>query len=321
MIRRTILGIGAGAALAAAAALPARAADTVSIAVGQKGSWDSMTAQLGVDLGYFKRENLELNIAYTAGGPDTIQAVTTGSAELGFAVGTTAVIAAYAKGAPVRIVAAQITGSPDLFFYVRADNPINKFADMNGKSIGYTRLGSSTYTVERMLADQNNVKPNLVSTGEMAATLTQVMSGQVDAGWSAVPQFLDQVRDKKIKIIGRGSEAKSVAGQTIRVNIANANFLRDRRDVAVRFYRAFSAANDYVAANLDKTIEYYAKWSDQPLDQAKLMKGFIEPKAYALAPVAGFDQSIADALEFKLIQKPLDAEQQKGIFDILAPKK
>jgi NitT/TauT family transport system substrate-binding protein len=321
MNRRTILTIGAGAALAASTAHPARAAETLNLAVGQQGSWDAMTAQLGVDLGYFKKEGLDLNIAYTAGGPDTIQAVTTGSADMGFAVGTTAVIAAFAKGAPVRIVAAQMTGSVDLYFYVKGDSPINKFSDMNGKSIGYTRLGSSSYTVERSLADQYGVKPTFVATGELPATLTQVMSGQVDAGWGTVPQLLDQVHDKKLKIIGRGSDAKAIAGQTIRVNIANANLLASKRDVALRFYRAYSAANDYILNNLDKAIAYYAKYAQLPLEQAKLMKPFIDPKAYQLRSVMGMSQSIADAIEFKLIKEPLTADQQKGILDILAPEK
>ncbi len=228
-------------------------------------------------------------------------------------------ISAYSKGAPIRIVAAQFTGASDLYFYVKADSPIASFADMNGKSIGFTRIGSSTWTVEHALADQFHVQPNYVSTGEVPATLTQVMSGQIDAGWSDVPELLDQVAQKKIKIIARGSDAKSLAGQTIRVNIVNAKFLRDRHDDADRYFLAYAATIGYVYKNLDKTLAFYSQFSGVSLDQARLLKAYLTPQAAVLYPVSGFDRSIQDAIEFKFISAPLTPEQQKGIFEILVP--
>jgi NitT/TauT family transport system substrate-binding protein len=320
MNRRTVLSLVAGACAAAATTAPARAADDpVSFIVGQKGSWDSMMGPYGVDRGFFKRERIELKMSYSAGGPDTIQAVATGGADFGGGIGTTAVIAAYAKGAPIRIASADFTGGGDLYFYAKPESPINSFADMTGKSIGFTRVGSSTYAVEHALADQFKVQPNFVSTGEVAATLTQVMSGQIDVGWSVVPELLDQVAQKKIKVIARGSEAKILAGQTVRVNIVNANFLRDHRDVAVRFYRALSSTMNDVYRDVDHAIAFYAQFAGIPLDQAKAIKPYESPQNSALYPIAGFDQSMKDALDYKFIPAPLSPEQQKGIFEILAP--
>jgi NitT/TauT family transport system substrate-binding protein len=318
MKRGTWISMSGAAVAAVAVRTPALAADTVVMAVGQQGAWTSMTAQQGVDAGLFQKAGLELKITYTAGGPDTIQAVT-GGAEVGVGVGTTAVIAAFSKGAPIRIVSGDFTGAGDLYFYARADSPINSFADVNGKTVGFTRPGSSSFTIAQMLAQQANVKPTFVATGEFPATLTQVMSGQVDVGFSVVPLSFDLVNQKKIKIVARGSEAKALANQTVRVDIANTTFLQNRREVAQRFFRTYAASQDWMYANLDKAVANFARYNQIPLDLAKQVVPFYPRRAVQLTAVSDFDRSIADAVLLKFIPAPLTAEQQKGIFDIMVP--
>ena len=63
-----------------------------------------------------------------------MQAVISGSVDIGVAAGTTAVMGAFAKGAPVRILAAGATGTSDLYWYVPADSPIKRFKDLDGKT-------------------------------------------------------------------------------------------------------------------------------------------------------------------------------------------
>ena len=321
MIRRTLVTLALAAAVTAASSLAARADDTINVSAGQKGAWDEMVMQQGVDAGIFKKEHIDLNISYTAGGPDTIVAVATGGADMGFGIGTTAVIAAFAKGAPIKIASASFTGASDLFFYTKSDSPINAYKDITGKSIGFTRPGSSSYVAEHILAEQENVQPTYVATGEMAATLTQVMSGQVDVGWSVVPVNLDLVAKKQLKIIGHGSDAKALQNQTVRVNIANTKWLDAHRDAAVRFWRAYAATIDWMYKNPNISIANLARYNGITLDEAKGVLPFYPQKALSLYPIASFDKSINDAVSFKFITKPLDADQQKAIFDIVFVKK
>ena len=49
------------------------------------------------------------------------------------------------------------------------------------------------------------------------------MSGQIDVGWAAPPFGLDQLDKKEIRIIATGNDAAAFKGQTVRLNIANAN--------------------------------------------------------------------------------------------------
>ena len=317
MIRQTALTLAVALAATAATTVAVRADDTVTLAIGQKGNWDTAITQLGVDQGFFKKEHLDLKLSYTAGGSDTIQAVATGSADFGLAVGTTAAIAAFAKGAPVRIVSSQMKGAGDLFYYVKADSPIKGIADTNGKSWGFSRPGSSSFTVSHVLADDAKVKPNFIASGEIPATQTQVLSGQLDVGWSAVPFNLDLAVQKKIRIIAKGSDAKQLNAQTIRVNIANANFLKSRRDVAMRYMRAYAATVDWMYKNPAAAQAAYAKDFGTTPEQAKEVQAFFSRSAMVPSAPGEFEKSVQDAVAVKFIPKPLDAEQDKAIMDIV----
>src|SRR4051794_41639118 len=68
------------AAVLAALAHPAFAADTLKLAIGQRGLWDSSFAEIGTQAGIFAKHGLELQGFYTSGGGETQQAVISGSA-------------------------------------------------------------------------------------------------------------------------------------------------------------------------------------------------------------------------------------------------
>ena len=173
--RAFLAGVGT---VGLAAALPRRAfaADKLKVAIGQKGVWDSMITVFGIEQGTFKEENLEIDVTWTRGGSETLQTVITKSCDFALSNGITGVMAAFVKGAPVRIVGAEATGAGDLFWYVRADSPIKSLADTNGKTVGFSRPGSSTNFTILALASAANVKPKITPTGGIAETRTQVMS-------------------------------------------------------------------------------------------------------------------------------------------------
>ena len=100
----------AAAAVIAATTLSASADDALKLTIGQRGNWDTSIAQLGTKAGIFKKHGLELEMIYTSGSGETLQPVIAGSVDLGLAVGTLGAIAAYSKGAPVRIIGAEATG-------------------------------------------------------------------------------------------------------------------------------------------------------------------------------------------------------------------
>src|SRR6202795_1614512 len=122
----------------------ALAADTLKLAIGQRGNWENAAPELGQEAGFFNKQGLTLELLYTQGTGETLQAVISGSVDLGLGVGTAGVLGAFAKGAPVRAIANSMTGADDLFWYVTAASPIKTLKDAGGKTIAYSTTASST---------------------------------------------------------------------------------------------------------------------------------------------------------------------------------
>src|SRR5712691_4080508 len=82
----------------------ARSEDTLRVAIPQRGAWDSGVAELGQRGGIFKKHGLTLEVLFTQAGPESIQAVIGGSIDIATAVGTSAALGTFAKGAPLRLI-------------------------------------------------------------------------------------------------------------------------------------------------------------------------------------------------------------------------
>ena len=309
------LAIGICATLVA---IPAVAQDKVRAAIGQRGLWDTHFIPAGVAQGIFKENGLEIDITWTRGGAETLQAIITDSADVAIANGILGVIGAASKGAPVKIISAQMTGAPDLFWYVRADSAVKGMKDLEGRTMGYSRPGSSTHLVALALADHFKVKPKLVSTGGVPDTRTQVMSGQIDAGWSAPPYNLDLVNQGKVRIVARGTELPAMNEQTVRVNAASAKFLSDKRDVARRFMKAYHESIEWVYANPGKAAQFYAGFA-KITPEVALQTHKIFPRASVAGwPVKGLRRNLDDALQNKQLAHPLsEAEAQVLLYDFV----
>jgi NitT/TauT family transport system substrate-binding protein len=68
------------------------------------------------------------------GAGETVQAVISGSADLGGGVGVAGALRAMSKGAPIRILLPAFTGTSDLYWYVKGDSPIKSLKDTTDKN-------------------------------------------------------------------------------------------------------------------------------------------------------------------------------------------
>jgi NitT/TauT family transport system substrate-binding protein len=291
---------------------------TLKVAVAQRGFWNSVFIEFALQQGFFKQEGLEIEILYTEGGASTLLPVVSGSLDIAMTNGTLGVIAAFAKGMPVKIISAEATGAPDAFWYARAESGIKSIKDTNGKTVAFSSPGSSTNLILLQLLAQEKATPKIIPTGGAPGTLTQVMSGQIDVGWSVPPFVLQQVADKKAQIIARGSDVEAIRNQTIRVNVANANALKQKRDAFVRYIRAISRAIDW-AYQGDAPIDAYAAYAKVSRALAQRTRDEFYPKeSLQLAEVKGLDLTLKQAVEFKYIPAPMPvAKVQSELIDIL----
>jgi len=296
-------------AAAALVAAPALADDNLKLAVGAPGNWDTCIAEVGQRAGIFKKHRLTLELLYTQGGGETMQAVISGSVDIGVAAGTAAAMGAFSKGAPVRILAAGATGTSDLYWYVPANSPIKSFKDLEGKTAGYSTTGASTHTTLLALIKHFGVNAKPIGSGAAAVTLTQAMSGQIDVGWASPPFGLRELEEGKIRLIARGSDAPSTRDQTVRVHIVNANALAQRKDVFRRFMQAYRDSYDFLYAN-PQGVKLYAEYGKVSEALATRIRDEFMPKE-ALQPdrVSGIEAVTQDAITFKVLSAPLSKEQ------------
>jgi NitT/TauT family transport system substrate-binding protein len=319
-MRKTTLLAALG--LLALVAMPASAEDQLKVAIGQINNWENQPPTLGQDAGIFKKHGLVLENVGTAGAGETIQAVISGSADIGGGVGAAGVMRAFSKGAPVRILAPAFTGTGDLYWYVKADSPIKSIKDFSAdKTIAYSTNGSSSNNIVVAFGSELGSKAKPTATGGPPATLTAVMSGQIDIGWAAPPFGLREIKEGKIRIAARGSDVPSLRGQTVRVLIVNENSLKTKRDAIMRFMEAYREAADWMYAD-PKAVEMYSEKVKLPVDLLKQSMNDFQPKETIQSDeFKDLDGAIRDAVSLKFLDKPLTKEQLTELFQIPPRKK
>ena len=304
------------------AAGPAAAEDQLKLAIGQINNWENQAPTLGQDAGIFKKHGLVLENVGTQGAGETIQAVISGSADIGAGVGAAGVMRAYSKGAPVRILAPMFTGTGDLFWYVKADSKIKSLKDATPENtIAYSTNGSSSNNIVVAFVHELGAKAKPTATGGPAATLTAVMSGQVDIGWAAPPFGLQEIKEGKIRIVAHGSDVPSLRGQTVRLLIVNANALKTKHDAIMRFMDGYREAVDWMYSD-PKAVEMYSAKIHRPVELLKDSMAKFQPKeALQTDKFADLDGAIADAVKLKFLEKPLTKEQITELMQIPPRKK
>ena len=295
------------------AASTAQALERFVIASGAFGNWQTATPHMGKVSGIFQKLGLDVEVLWTEGGGESLQAVASGSADVGVGLGLSAVLAAYQKGAPVCPIGNTSTG-PDLYWYVPAQSPIKSLKDADGKSIAYATIGSSGYVALLQMAKLYNVKLKLTATGGPATTYTQVMSGQVDIGWANPPFGFEQRKAGLIRVVARESELPDFLDQTSRVLIANVKALKDKPKQMAAFRAAYAETIEWMYSG-PEAMKAYSEFSKVPLDIAhQVIEEFWPKKAILMTSLGGVDAAMRDAVEMKLMKEPLSPAQQAEFF-------
>jgi NitT/TauT family transport system substrate-binding protein len=296
--------------VAVVAGSSAAAQDTLKIAIGQINNWENQAPQLGQDAGIFGKHNLKLESFGTAGAGETLQAVISGSADIGIGVGTAGVMRAFTKGAPVRVLLPGFTGTGDLYWYVKADSPLKSINDITDKNtIAYSTSGSSTHNLVLSFGQELGVKAKATATGSPPGTLTSVMSGQIDIGWASPPFGLKEIKEGQIRILMRGSDVPSQKGQTVRVVIVNTDAWKSKKDAILRFVKAYRETADWMYSD-PKAIAMYAPKvkADENLLKESIAE-FHPKESMQTDRMADLDSTIADAVKLKFLDAPMTKEQ------------
>jgi len=313
-MRRLVAFVLSTVALAATIRIAA-AEDTLKVAIPQRGAWDAGIAELGQRGGFFKKHGLNLDILYTSAGPESIQAMIGGSIDISVASGVSAALGTFGKGAPIRIISSEMTGAPDLYWYVPADSPIKTIQDFNGHTVAYSLTGSSSHASLLALIAQYHLTAKPVSTGNIAATITQTMTKQVDVGFGAAPFGLDLVEAGKARIIATGNDVTVLRSRAVRVNLTGADTLKNKHDQVVRFMQAYRETVEWMYSSPD-ALKIYGEYSKLPDSIVQRVLKLVPKEALQTGQVMGINDLVTDAVAQKFLSAPLTPDQLKELIQI-----
>jgi ABC-type nitrate/sulfonate/bicarbonate transport system substrate-binding protein len=316
-MRKEHVFAGLAAVLGLTLAAPVAAQETLKVAVGQRGLWDTAVSDLGQRAGIFRKHGLTLELLYTQGAGETQQAVIAGSVDIGASVGVMGVLSAFSKGAPIRVIGAEMTGAGDLFWYVKADSPIKSIKEVGeGKTIAYSTNGSSTHGVVTAFIKQYDLKAKPVATGSPPTTLTQVMSDQIDVGWSAPPTGLDLIDQGRIRVLATGNDTL-FKDQTVRLLITTVQTLQTRKSAIEKYIKAYRETVDWMHDD-PAALKVYADFNGISEAAAKRIRdGFFTKDAISPDRIIGLDVAVKDAVTLKFTASELTKAQLAELIQIL----
>lgn len=308
------------AGLAALAAMlitgsAAVAQDKLKVGVGQRGNYDTAISEVGQRLGIFRKHGLDLEVLWTQGSGETQQALIANSIDVGISLGTLSVMGAFSKGAPVRVIGAEMTGGADIYWYVKADSPIKTLKDLDGKTVAFSTVGASTHSVVLQFIRDHAPKARAVATGSPPGTLTQVMSGQIDVGWAAPPIGLEQLERKEIRMIATGNDT-SFKTQTVRLIGVNAATLKAKKPQLERYMKGYRETID--AMWEDRGLKEFAAWLGIPEARARAARdGFFPKQGVNPDTIHGIPELMKEAITIKALAAPLTDAQLKELFQLI----
>jgi len=161
-------------------------------------------------------------------------------------------------------------------------------------------------------------KAKPVATGSPPASLTQVMSGQVDIGWAAPPFGIEQMDRKEIRFLASGNDT-SFKDQTVRIVGTNVNALNTKRDALTRYMQAYRDTIEFMYTD-ENALKVFADWLNISVDLARRSRdGFFPREALNPDKINGVDKVMKEAITFKFLAAPLTEAQLKELIQIPAP--
>ena len=199
------------AAFAFASLRPAAAEDDVTIGKAVPTSFAFTVADVGVAAGIWKSEGLNVTIMSFRGDAVLQQALTAGSVDFG--LGSGPALGFHVKGAGATGIAV-IAGSPyNMGLCMPVGTPVHTMADLKGRRIGITTVGSLTDWLVRELSRRQGwgsdgikaiaIGPSTISVGAVKAGNIDGFVGELagclqliqDGSFTVMLNFGDQIKD------------------------------------------------------------------------------------------------------------------------------
>lgn len=248
----------AGLILAVAVSSSAFAADKVTQGKAVPNSFAFGIAEVGIQAKIYEQEGIDLEVASFRGDAQMQQALATGAVDVGFGSGPA--MGFHAKNVPAIAVAALYGRPQNLALVVPMNSPIHTAADLKGKRIGVTTLGSLTDWLVRETSRQQGWGSDGITVmplGSMQARMAAMDRGELDGlnlEAASGYELEDQGKAKPVLFFG-----DLVRNFYTHVIFATDDMIQKRPDVLQRYLRATFKTIDFIKSHKDFTVKSEAK--------------------------------------------------------------
>ncbi len=253
-MRRTLMSLAIAGATVLALPGQANAAGKITIMVGGITKMIYLPAKLTEQLGYFKEEGLDVELQSQPAGVDAENELLAGAVQ--------AVVGFYdhsidlqTKGKEITaiVVFGQVPGEVELVSS-KAAASIKSMADVKGKTLGVTGLGSSTNFLTQYLASRHGITSNQFSVLPVGADNTFIAAmkqGRIDAGMTTKPTVSQMLKTGEAVVL---VDMRSVEGTMKALGglypasslYVQRNWLNTHKDDAAKLARAFVKTMRYI---------------------------------------------------------------------------
>jgi NitT/TauT family transport system substrate-binding protein len=244
---------------------PARAADKLRVGTPEAAGFNFAMLDAGVELGLFKKYDLDIERIDLGGGAKLHQAMTGGALDMAIGGGTD--LQFVAKGSPEKCVAAMGRSPANLALMVRADGPANAIVDLKGKKIGVSTVGSLTSWLAMEASRHEGWGPNgmiIVPLGGMTSNLAALTAGTIDAISGSLEVGYVVEAEGKVRMVLKGGDF--VHDFVASVIYASDATIAERPDAVRRFLKAWFESVRYLHDNKPEAIPLMAKIMAMPPD-------------------------------------------------------
>jgi ABC-type nitrate/sulfonate/bicarbonate transport system substrate-binding protein len=295
------------AALAAMMAAPSpAAADTLRVGKAGREAFSFVPVDVGADVGIFKKHGLDLEISSFGGEARLQQGMAADSVDIGLSSGPG--LAFIVKGSPIKGIAA-MAGPPLLFaLMVRTDDAVKTVADLKGKKVGVSTVGSVTSWIASEVSRQNGWGFDgitQVPIGDDASRIAALRTKALDAAivnlavainfvqrgdGRILLRFQDLLKDFHVHVIFATDKAIAARPEALRGFLKGwfetIAFMRANKAETVRITRPIMGTDEATTAAIyDELMPMFSDTGKfEPKALAVLSRSFVEMKTLPAEP-------------------------------------
>jgi ABC-type nitrate/sulfonate/bicarbonate transport system substrate-binding protein len=272
--------VAAGVALALMTFANSADADTrLRVGKAQAQQFAFVPVHVGVEMGIFKRNGLDIEISNFGGDAKLLQALAADAIDIALGGGPT--IAFVQKGTPMLGIAALADAPGTIMMVVLKDGPVKTEDDLKGRTVSVSTAGSLTYWLAKELSRQKGwgndgikIAPLGTPTAQIAALKTGQIDGVVtetssilkleeDGVGRILVRFRDRIRDFHVHAAFASRKAIDGNPQAIRAFLAgwfeSVRWMKDHKDQTVEIAARMADVSKTVAAkNYDEIMPVFS---------------------------------------------------------------